>query len=316
MAPLVLYFFNFQYRLSNDASDWAAFGSYVGGIYGALAFFAVASSIYITRSQFVTQSEDDVFYRSVESLNSKAPMRTGGFDNDFEGESFAKSFVVAIQEELERQSPHMARKVLCNNPGLISQTNMWKIINSVNSAIKTSENRIEEYEFLEEVGKRQGFESKWEYLKCVLGGIDNEYPEVKSSLMDAGSVSFYRTDFDHRKYYYDLAWQDAAHKYSEEVNVYLRKFDFILCHVVGSKRKLKYKKFLLSQISKYDIVLLYSYALTIYDPNFLNLVLKVGLLDEVQRDECRFILFDCPSSDQVAAEISSISNRVNKSLKS
>ncbi|SFU73678.1 hypothetical protein SAMN04487955_107109 [Halomonas korlensis] len=179
-----------------------------------------------------------------------------------------------------------------------------------------TKNQIERNEFLEEVDKRQGFESKWEYLKCVLGGIGDESPEVENSLMDAGSVSFYRTDFDHRKYYYDLAWQDTAHKYSEEVNVYLRKFDFILCHVVESKRKLKYKKFLLSQISKYDIVLLYFYALTIYDHNFLSLLLKIGLLDEVQRDECRFILFDFPSRDQVVAEIASISNRVNKSLKS
>lgn len=302
MTPLGLYFFNFQYGLSSQASDWAAFGSYIGGIYGTLAFFAVVFSIHVTRSQFTEQSEDDVFYKSVEYLGSAT--------------SFAKSFVGMIQEELKKQSSHMARKVLCNNTSLISHTNMGKIVRSINLGAPVSQNQITSSVFLDEIDKRQNFDSKWEYLKYVLGGINCETPEVKESLMSAGKVSFYRASFDHRKDYYDIAWQNVEQKYSEKINIYLRKFDFILYHVVESKKQLKYKKYLLSQISKYDIILLYFFALTGRDPNFSCLLLKLELLDDVQRNECRWILFDCPSKEEVVTEIDNVRKKINKSFNS
>lgn len=254
IAPLGLYFYNFHYGPSNDASDWASFGSYVGGVYGALAFFAVAYSIYLTRSQFVTQYEDDVFYRSVESLKSGLSIKHEDAGGDFVMGTFAKNFVVKFQKELENKSSHMARKILCNKPSLISYTNIEKIVNSINLRINIIEKQIDKDSLLKEVGNRQGFEEKWEYLKSILGGIGAEDAEVKSALNDAGSVSFYGAKFGHREYYYDLAWGNAEQKYSEDVSIYLRRFDFILCHVMESKRSLKYKKYLLSQLSKYDMI--------------------------------------------------------------
>ena len=47
IAPLLLYFIQFRHcDISNDPSDWADFGSYIGGVYTLLVTFL---AIYLTR---------------------------------------------------------------------------------------------------------------------------------------------------------------------------------------------------------------------------------------------------------------------------
>ncbi|TOO20185.1 hypothetical protein CGH41_23105, partial [Vibrio parahaemolyticus] len=68
--PLWLFMNEFGYIPSSQVSDWGTFGSFISGIYGTLAFFAVAYSLLITRMQFAKQNEDEIFYKTVDSLDS------------------------------------------------------------------------------------------------------------------------------------------------------------------------------------------------------------------------------------------------------
>jgi hypothetical protein len=71
VLPVAIYMLNFPDGISEKNSDWAAFGAYIGGVYGALAFVAVAISLHLTRVQFFIQHEEDLFYRSVEGLQAR-----------------------------------------------------------------------------------------------------------------------------------------------------------------------------------------------------------------------------------------------------
>lgn len=311
IIPLLFYLFNFKYGLSESPSDWAAFGSYVGGIYGALAFFAIIYSTYLTRNQFITQHEDEMFYKSVESFTFNTLVASKESQGNYSQLSVAKAVVLEIQKELENQAPHMARKILCESPDLISETNISKIVNSINSIKNTIEKDFNDRELLEEINKRQSLDSKWEYLKYILDGVDDEDNIVRKALMDAGSTSFYLTDFCHRQHYYKLAWQSAEGKHSEELNIYLRRFDFILYHIEKSKLKDKYKKYFYSQISKYDCIVLYYYALTSHNFDTVRLLLDTDILEkEIKRDESTTLLFDFPSKEQVATELQFIKEKL------
>jgi hypothetical protein len=177
----------------------------------------------------------------------------------------------------------MARTVLCKDPTKISDTNLGKLVDAINSSIPKGSNKFNNNDFIDQINSRQSYDKKWEYLKDVLGGLDNELDEVRVALKDAGSVSFYKADFEHRKDYYVSAWDAANQRYSEEINLYVRKIGFILDHISNSSRRQKYEKYLLSQLSKYDIAFVFYYALVFDDPCILELFSKCGLLKEVQR---------------------------------
>ena len=309
IAPLAPYLANFPYGISDNISDWAAFGSYIGGVYGAMAFVAVAISLHLTRTQFAIQHEEDVFYKATESLQARIMVTLTESSNKAVYESVAKASTAAFLNELKSQSAHMARNVLCANSNIISDTNLNKIVDAINSGV-SGENYYSKKSFIGEINARQTWEQKWEYLKGVLGGLDNESDEVKKALQDAGSVSFYKADFAHREYYYMLAWKSADQKYSEEVSLYFRKIEFILSHISSARRKHKYEKYLLSQLSKHDISFLFCYSLVCGDLDILELFSSCDLLIEIQRPECRQMLFDCPSEEEISAELKSIDEKL------
>lgn len=309
--PLVIYFYNFRYGLSKDASDWAAFGSYAGGIYGAMAFVVVAISIHLTRTQFFIQHEEDAFYKSVESLQARIMVTQKHRGVELFEASVAKALTDLFQDELKKLSSHMARNVLCKCPEKISDTNLEKMVESISSHQSFPKHGVSKELFIDEIRSRQLYEDRWEYLKSVFGAEGGENDNVKAALQDVGCESFYKTDFYHRRYYYDRAWEIAEQDYSEEVSIYVRKMRFILSHIYSARRRKKYEKYFLSQISKYDIVFIYCYSLVHDESDILKMFSECGLLNEVNAYECRQVLFDSPSEEEVTFELNKIEARVD-----
>ncbi|NTW34140.1 MAG: hypothetical protein HGB12_16235 [Bacteroidetes bacterium] len=310
ITPLILYIAIFHAGLSEKESNWEAFGSYVGGIYGALGFFAVAYSIYMTKEQFQTQHEDEVFYKSMEGLQTRVLFIPKKGQDDSTETSIAKAAVETLNKELENQTPDMALRILCNNPNLIPDTNLSTIVDAVNLNIKNPERQISSTVFLDEVNSRQEPFHRSEYLKCILGGVGFQSHEIKRALTAAGYTSFYKAGFEHRKLFYEHAWGTVNSHYGEEINLYIKKLDFILNHIAVSKRRSVHKKYLLAHISKYDIALLFYYALTYSDFDIVKLLFRFDLHGEVRREECRYLLFDCPSEEKVLADLEFIRKRL------
>lgn len=311
LAPLGLYFINFQFGLSNKISDWAAFGSYVGGVYGAMAFFAVAYSIYITGVQFRKQNEDQIFYKSVDDLmNGLVESKEV---KDYRGRRFGSVLSIVINkiyQELKNQSSHLARKLLCEKPTIIPHTNLLKIVyclprNSLGRGVD-----INKDEFLRVISKFKDFNECWEWLKI----LDEDDQNIKSALQDAGCVCFYKASYEDRAYYYQMAWDVIEKRYGEMINRYLKNMAFILSHVHEAQRREIYRRYLMSRLTKYDIVLLFYFASISNDSGFIKNLIDFGILEEFKRSECRALMLDYPSGQNATVEIEFIEERVNKLL--
>ncbi|NTV66323.1 MAG: hypothetical protein HGB06_01300 [Chlorobaculum sp.] len=310
ITPFILFLVIFHTGLSTELNEWGAFGSYIGGVYGAFAFICIVASIYITNIQFQTQHEDDVFYKSMESMRTRILLIPKEHQGESTEMSIAKVVVISLEKELNKQATDMAREILCKNPNLIPEDNLSSIVNTVNEEAIVTKKPFSNKTFLDQINKLEEFYEKWDYLKVIFGYIGSESKDVKEVLTHAGYTSFYRAGFQHRKKYYDNAWQAINLLYSEEINLYFRKLDFILNHINQTKRKAMHKKYILSQISKYDIAFIFCYALTERDLDIVRLLFHFDLLSEVRREECRFLLFDSPSEEKVLADIEFIQNRL------
>lgn len=312
MAPLGLYFIIFRFGLSYQNSDWAAFGSYVGGVYGVMAFFAIAYSIYVTGARFLKQSEDQIFYKSVDDLiNGLVENRDSNGYKGQQSSSVLSIVVSEIYQELINRSSHLARKVLCRDPSIISDTNLGKIVhclprNSLGRGVD-----INTEEFLRVISERKDFNDCWEWLKEVFGGLNAENKNTKNALQDAGSVCFYKVSFEDRVYYYQMAWGEVEKRYGEMINRYTRILDFILLHACEAQRSSLYRKYLMSRLTKYDIVFLFYIASSSKDCGFIKRLIEFGILGEITRPECRELMLDYPSEQEATDEIQFIVERVN-----
>ena len=76
ILPLGIYFFNFYGSLSAEHHEWAEFGSYVSGAYGAFAFLILAYTTDLTRRQFQIQNQDNFFFKLHDSLEGRIANNT------------------------------------------------------------------------------------------------------------------------------------------------------------------------------------------------------------------------------------------------
>jgi hypothetical protein len=127
-------------------------------------------------------------------------------------------------------------------------------------------------------------------------------------------VSFYKISFDDRVHYCQLAWDTIEKRYDEMINRYTKNMAFILTHIDNAKRKKLYLRYLMSRLSKYDIVFLFYFSLISNDYEFLYKLIHYRIIYEIKRVECRDLLLDCPSEKQASDEIKLIKERVNKFL--
>lgn len=299
ITPLILYITIFDAGLSTDESKWGIFGSYIGGVYGVYAFIGIAISIYMTNKQFQIQYEDEVFYKSMESLQTRIQLMPKESQDESAETSIAKAVVETINKELENKTPEMALKVLRDNPNLIPDINLSHIVKAANLKIKDTKKQFSDKQFLDEINARQDSYERWNYIKYTLDVGDFQSIEIKNALMYAGYTSFYHAGIEHRKLFYEHAWGVVNKRYSEEINLYIKKLDFILNHIEDTERKNMHKKYLLSHVSKYDIAFLFYYALTCCDLDIMKSLFSFGLLGEVRREECRYLLFDGPSEEKI-----------------
>lgn len=188
ISPLAIYFLNFHGGFSVNTSSWSDFGSYVGGVYGTLGFFAVIHSIYKSDQQNLKMEQDQIFYKSMDLLSNRilnSSILING--SSLQGIAIFKEMVEEIKRELELQSMHNARNLLCNIPNEISDTHYIKILSAFYKNHVFDE-RVTE--FKDELLKLDNYNSRWEYIKRYLGSVNYESKEMAQALQDLGTVFF------------------------------------------------------------------------------------------------------------------------------
>lgn len=303
--PLATYFINFNDGLSNLSSDWSNFGSYVGGVYGTLGFFAVAYSIYFNSRQNLKLEQDQVFYKSMELLTnriSNASMMVN--DKPVQGASILKNIVIGIHDELDEQCILHARHLLCTIPEKISDIHYGKILNAYSGEFVIGGEKLEAIKStLLDVSD---YNTRWENIKYYIGSTNNETSEMIGALKALGHVWFYKISIEDRKQLYSHVISKLECDYGEFVNGYIKNLKFIAAFVNEALNKELYLKFTASQISKYEIIILFYYAMVSDDVDLVNVLLGLGLLDGIKEKECLYLMIDLPSVEEINIDLNSL----------
>ncbi len=307
--PLWLFMNEFGYIPSSQVSDWGTFGSFISGIYGTLAFFAVAYSLLITRMQFAKQNEDEIFYKTVDSLDSCVLNIESTISTQMENRASLFHITELIREEAMSYCANLTRKTMCKYPDVLTDQHWSRVLKPVASSHPTLSSVEYINNFREEFEALPNFNEKWEILKSELGGIKAEYAGVEKELHAVGSIVFYKVPFSERVDTYERVMASVENTYGVFLNRYKNTISFAMEHVKSSTNKKLYMKYFISKLTKYDILILYYISMATKDFDFIDLLIELDVISLVSRAECREMIIDWPSELEIKEDISQMSSK-------
>nr|WP_322619555.1 putative phage abortive infection protein [Shewanella sp. YLB-07] len=305
--PLVVYICVFNEGFSQSSSDWADFGSYVGGVYGALGFIAVVFTLYINGKQSMKSEQDQVFYKSMDLFAS----RTNNFEVEsdltlYKGVKAVKIIVEDMQQELKKQCIKNARHLLCLRPSEISPTHYLKIIEAY-----CNDNYDKDlYDFVLKgvhtaLSDDKTYEERWEQIKFYIQSSGHESDLMQNALFALGSVWFYKVSFEDRQSMFHSVIQEINHSHGNFIDGYVKNLEFISAFINQAENKELYVKFIKSQLSNYEMVVIYHYAMGSDNSDIYKTIVALGLA-EVTTAETRALLVDFPSTDEIKSDFDNL----------
>lgn len=310
LSPLAAYGIVFTEGISNDHSRWAEFGTYIGGIYGALGFLGLIYSMHNTRSQFVTQSQENTFFNLWGALQSKvssAAVKSG--KNKLQGQSAIEFIVAKIKSELEVEAVKLARNLLCQDPEKIGFVHYANLQIALNKESPTEDIFKGREEFIRDMKARKEYNERSEYLKYLLGASGQEKESIRTALRGLGSVNFYKVPFETRRYHYQMALSQIKKTYGAVIDGYFRNVSYLAEYALRSINAKQHIEYLGSQLSRYELVLIF-YCLigSEVDQKFAAGLVNSGVLSELLHFDCRELIIDMPTDELLTEEIRHVQN--------
>jgi len=302
--------YNFDGPFSSEHSSWAEFGSYLGGIYGALAFFALVYTANITRKQFKTQNEDSVFFKLYDSLQNRISIASLSIDGEkYAAHQLIKVLTNKFYSELSEEAVEIARLLLAKTPQSISNTHYGKIFKAINGDDYFDTLIEDKNTLIEDINSQVDFNSRWEHLKYYLGSRGSEGSSLKEALRATGSVNFYKIPFSERRSHYESVYQRLSLEYGEFLDGYFKNVKYLLEFANKSINKELYINFINSQITKYEHILLFYYIVGSEKNKKDKIIfLDLGVFDEFLSSDHHRLMIDAPSKEIIKNELDSVFN--------
>ncbi|HIF9182340.1 TPA: hypothetical protein ACX6QL_003444 [Photobacterium damselae] len=313
VAPMGIFVKEFGWLPSTKLNDWGTFGSFISGIYGTLAFFAVAYSLYLTRVQFAKQSEDATFYKAIDSLDSCISNINNLADSSNSSQLGLIHLVDLLKNETTKQCPLLTRRILCNYSEIIDQQYWYRLFSPVvqeRSISITTNEYIDD--FKEYFKQHPDFDKRWERLKFDFGNIGDESSQISRELSAIGAVLFFKVPFSEREDMLVKTLEKIDKTYGEFLERYKNTITFALEHANKSINKKLYSSYIVSKFTKYELVVLYHLAMISKDKHFISLLMEFEILNEVKRSECLMLIIDWPSKDNIDNDINLIASKYRK----
>lgn len=305
LLPLIVYGIVFSGGISTDHGRWADFGSYISGIYGALGFLGLIYSLHTTRTQFISQGQDTTFFNlwgALQNRISNASVDAG--DITLHGQAAYEYVVEKIQGELRFEASRLARNIFCEDPeevGFVHYADFSYALSQEGSPEDPFEGREE---FIRMMKALKSFDERSEYLKSWLGQSGYETEAVREALCGLGSVHFYKVPFAKRRVYYERAFSSIKKKHGALIDGYFRNVCYLANHAVQSINAKEHVEYLASQLSRYELVLIfYCLAGASHPQKFTARLVESGVLGELVHFDCRELMIDMPSDEELAREI-------------
>jgi len=310
MSPLAMYFFQFHGPLATESGKWGEFGSYISGIYGTLAFLVLAYTTNITRRQFQIQNEDNVFFKLHDSLQGRIANSTATVDGKtHKAHQTLKAIATKFYEELSVETVEIARLLLCNAPETISNTHYMKIFEVLNGNRFIDSFKDDREHFIADIKGQRDFNARWEQLKFYIGSRGEESDRLRDALRATGSVNFYKIPFSERRHHYALVVQRISDDHGEFLDGYFRNICFLLEYVENAINRNTYISFLKSQLTKYELIILFYFAAgQDGDIGCMKYLRDLGIMDGLLTIGCQSLMLDFPSNEELQREIDNVFN--------
>ncbi|HHP0452218.1 TPA: hypothetical protein ACRZZH_005146 [Vibrio harveyi] len=303
LAPVAIFICHFGYVPTKTLSEWGIFGSFVSGIYGTLAFFAVSYSLLLTKNQFTKQNEDTLFYKAIDSLDKHVQV-VESEDNSL------MNLSKLMQEQSIAQCGTLTRKTICSNFELINDSYIKRIFrDNIDSCDSLEDIKTTLDEILETYSSEANYSDKWERLKYDLGPEGGEPENTARELTSIGSILFYKVSFESRAYIFETALTEAERSYGTFIDRYKKTLHFSLDFAKNSINKRMYKNYIVAKLTKHEVVLLYYIAMIGKDKDFINLLDYFEIFNLLDSEECLELIIDNPSYEKVNEDVKVILQR-------
>lgn len=305
--PLVAYFHTFNSELSDNSSVWADFGSYIGGVYGALGFLAIVYTFYSNGKQSAKAEQDQVFYKLMELFANKVESFEVYSNGDaVKGQKAIEKLAGHIFSELERECIFNARELLCTRPGEVSDLHYQKLVSAMYGDALGYEHSVQmATDMKKSLVDAECYRDRWEKAKNYIDSKGHERESIQKALYALGSVWLYKISFEDRKIIYENAVRNVSFEYSDFIDSYIKTLEFLAAQINESINKEIYFKFIKSQLSRHEAQIIFSYAMSNSNKEVYKTIIELGLVETVKY-EGRSFLIDAPSNDDIDQDFESI----------
>lgn len=273
-----------------------------------MAFFALAYTTNITRKQFKIQNEDSVFFKLYDSLQNRISMATVSIDgNKYSAHQLIKILADKFYSELSEESLEIARLLLAKRPESISSTHYAKIFKAINGEDYSETLTKDKDSLIQDINSQVDFNSRWEQLKNYIGSRGGEGENLKEALRATGRVNFYKIPFSERICHYKNVYQRLSLEYGEFLDGYFKNIKYLLEFAENATNKELYVKFINSQLTKYELILLFYYIAGSDQKKENKIIfLNLGVFDELLSIEHHILMIDAPSKKILKNELDNI----------
>jgi hypothetical protein len=247
----------------------APFIAIAASILTFLAFWVQFRSNQEQKKQFAKQNQDQLFFKLLEKQESRivnSSFISGG--EKCSSYQLLETIALNLKNKIQvNHLPDLARDLIINQPTLLDNAQMLKIFN-LSPSFPITSNRFETIEedrliFVNKMASMK-LADRYEYIKHYFGSPNRESSAQKGILIEIGSVNFYSIDFHKRELIYQNAFNEIEQIYGSFLDGYIRGWEFIVQFIDESNSKLSYTKFLISQTSKYELIILFYYLASGY----------------------------------------------------
>ncbi|MCK0545922.1 hypothetical protein JTE78_25100 [Pseudomonas syringae pv. aptata] len=308
LAPAILYLSKFHGGLTDQHGRWGEVGSYFSGIYGSLALLVLAYTAHLTQAQFRRQNEDSIFYKLFDSLQHRIQNSSISIKGkEFSAHKSLKYIVDGFYKELSDEAVEIGRMLFCTQPEKIANVHYTKLFAALNG-----QNWIETFEedraaFIDDITSQGHFNERWDQLKNYIGSCGEEPHSIREALRATGSVNFYKIPFKSRRRHYAAALHRILAEHGEFLDGYLSTILYITDICATSKNSLQYARYAQSQLTRYEVVILF-YLLAGSDEKIVGAenLKTLGLLNRLRTPDCQGLMIDSPSVQVIDNEITAV----------
>jgi len=329
-APII-----FTNSAINSRFDFTKFGGVGDTIGGLMNPFIALAGVLITFLAFYMQYransiqidlfkqnqeqqnellKEQLFFRLIENLNQRVINFSYSFEqtsntNNLTSYKALDNLTKLFKTRIDEKCIQLGKQIIAKYPDQVYNTHYRDILRA--STMNESPREEDIKELKRNIAQFNVFEERWEYLKSILGGNDNNNIPLNEVLAKIGRVNFYKIPLENRESIYIGSYDEIYDEYGGFLDGYTRNLSYLLEFIDKNADKDFFIDYIKGNLSMQELVIIFYFCASRKSSNrFRNLIKKYSVIQDIYL--ARKWLIDSPSEEEISKELSSILNTLAK----